>query len=108
MDLRISIERPVLFAALSTVTVVVGVIGLSALPMEQYPDIAPPITQVYTAHDGTSAETVQKNVIAPLEEAANGVEDMTYMTSSASNIGSVEITIYLRQGTDPGMAAVNV
>ena len=67
-----------------------------------------PTVQVYTAYDGASAETVQKSVIAPLEEAINGVEDMTYMTSSASNAGSAEITIYFKQGTNPDMAAVNV
>lgn len=108
MNLRIFIERPVLSAVLSIVIVVVGIIGLFTLPVEQYPDIAPPTVQVYTAYDGASAETVQKSVIAPLEEAINGVEDMTYMTSSASNAGSAEITIYFKQGTNPDMAAVNV
>lgn len=102
MNLRIFIERPVLSAVLSIVIVVVGIIGLFTLPVEQYPDIAPPTVQVYTAYDGASAETVQKSVIAPLEEAINGVEDMTYMTSSASNAGSAEITIYFKQGTNPG------
>lgn len=108
MNLRIFIERPILSAVLSIVIVVVGIIGLFTLPVEQYPDIAPPTVQVYTAYDGASAETAQKSVVAPLEEAINGVEDMTYMTSSASNSGSVEITIYFKQGTDPDMAAVNV
>ena len=108
MNLRIFIERPVLSAVLSIVIVVVGIIGLFTLPVEQYPDIAPPTVQVYTAYDGASAETGQKSVIAPLEEAINGVEDMTYMTSSASNAGSAEITIYFKQGTNPDMAAVNV
>ena len=72
MNLRIFIERPVLSAVLSIVIVVVGIIGLFTLPVEQYPDIAPPTVQVYTAYDGASAETVQKSVIAPLEEAING------------------------------------
>lgn len=108
MNLKIFIERPVLSAVLSIVIVVVGIIGLFTLPVEQYPDIAPPTVQVYTAYDGASAETAQKSVVAPLEEAINGVEDMTYMTSSASNSGMVEITIYFKQGTDPDMAAVNV
>lgn len=108
MNLKIFIERPVLSAVLSIVIVVVGIIGLFTLPVEQYPDIAPPTVQVYTAYDGASAETAQKSVVAPLEEAINGVEDMTYMTSSASNSGTVEITIYFKQGTDPDMAAVNV
>lgn len=108
MNLRTFIERPVLSAVLSIVIVVVGIIGLFTLPVEQYPDIAPPTVQVYTAYDGASAETAQKSVVSPLEEAINGVENMTYMTSSASNSGMVEITIYFKQGTDPDMAAVNV
>lgn len=108
MNLRTFIERPVLSAVVSIVIVVVGIIGLFTLPVEQYPDIAPPTVQVYTSYDGASAETAQKSVVAPLEEAINGVEDMTYMTSSASNAGTVEVTIYFKQGTDPDMAAVNV
>lgn len=108
MNLRTFIERPVLSAVISITIVVVGIIGLFALPVEQYPDIAPPTVQVYTAYDGASAETVQKSVIAPLEEAINGVEDMTYMTSTASNSGVAEVTIYFKQGTNPDMAAVNV
>ena len=107
MNLRIFIERPVLSAVLSIVIVVVGIIGLFTLPVEQYPDIAPPTVQVYTAYDGASAETVQKSVIAPLEEAINGVENMTYMTSTATNTGSASITVYFAQGTDPDMATVN-
>lgn len=83
-------------------------VGLFTLPVEQYPDIAPPTVQVSTTYFGASAETLQKSVIAPLEEAINGVEDMTYMTSSASNAGTVTITVYFIQGTDPDMAAVNV
>lgn len=108
MNLRTFIERPVLSAVISIVIVVLGIIGLFTLPVEQYPDIAPPTVQVYTAYDGASAETVQKSVVAPLEEAINGVENMTYMTSSASNSGSVDVTVYFKQGTDPDMAAVNV
>lgn len=108
MNLRTFIERPVLSAVLSIVIVVMGVIGLFSLPVEQYPDIAPPTVQVYTAYDGASAETTQKSVVSPLEEAINGVENMSYMTSSASNAGTVELTIYFKQGTDPDMAAVNV
>ena len=78
------------------------------MPVEQYPDIAPPTIQVSTSYFGASAETLQKSVIAPLEEAINGVENMTYMTSTASNAGVVDITVYFKQGTDPDMAAVNV
>ena len=108
MNLRTFIERPVLSAVISITIVVVGIIGLFSLPVEQYPDIAPPTIMVSTTYYGASAETLQKSVIAPLEEAINGVEDMTYITSSATNSGSVSITVYFKQGTDPDMAAVNV
>ena len=108
MNLRTFIERPVLSAVISITIVVVGIIGLFSLPVEQYPDIAPPTIMVSTTYYGASAETLQKSVIAPLEEAINGVEDRTYMTSSATNSGSVSITVYFKQGTDPDMAAVNV
>ena len=108
MNLRTFIERPVLSAVISITIVVVGIIGLFSLPVEQYPDIAPPTIMVSTTYYGASAETLQKSVIAPLEEAINGVEDMTYLTSSATNSGSVSITVYFKQGTDPDMAAVNV
>ena len=108
MNLRTFIERPVLSAVISITIVVVGIIGLFSLPVEQYPDIAPPTIMVSTTYYGASAETLQKSVIAPLEEAINGVEDMTYMTSSATNSGSVSITVYFKQGTDSDMAAVNV
>ena len=108
MNIRTFIERPVLSAVISIAIIVVGIIGLFTLPVEQYPDIAPPTIQVSTTYYGASAETLQKSVIAPLEEAINGVEDMTYMTSTASNAGTVTITVYFKQGTDPDMAAVNV
>lgn len=108
MTLRTFIERPVLSAVISISIVVVGIIGLFSLPVEQYPDIAPPTIQVSTTYFGASAETLQKSVIAPLEEAINGVENMTYITSTASNAGTVSITVYFKQGTDPDMAAVNV
>ena len=106
MNLRTFIERPVLSAVISITIVVVGIIGLFSLPVEQYPDIAPPTIMVSTTYYGASAETLQKSVIAPLEEAINGVEDMTYMTSTATNSGTVSITVYFKQGTDPDMAAV--
>ena len=108
MNLRTFIERPVLSAVISITIVILGIIGLITLPVEQYPDIAPPTVMVSTTYYGASAETLQKSVIAPLEEAINGVEDMTYMTSTATNAGSVSITVYFKQGTDPDMAAVNV
>lgn len=108
MNIRTFIERPILSAVISIAIVVVGLIGLFTLPVEQYPDIAPPTIQVSTTYFGASAETLQKSVVAPLEEAINGVENMTYMTSTASNAGTVTITVYFTQGTDPDMAAVNV
>lgn len=108
MNIRTFIERPILSAVISIAIVVVGLIGLFTLPVEQYPDIAPPTIQVSTTYFGASAETLQKSVIAPLEEAINGVEDMIYMSSTASNAGTVTITVYFKQGTDPDMAAVNV
>ena len=95
MNLRTFIERPVFSAVISITIVILGIIGLFTLPVEQYPDIAPPTIMVSTTYYGASAETLQKSVIAPLEEAINGVEDMTYMTSTASNAGSVSITVYL-------------
>ena len=108
MTLKTFIERPVLSTVISVVIALLGVIGLKVLPIEQYPDIAPPTVMVMTQYFGASAETVQKSVIAPLEEAINGVENMTYMTSTASNTGTAEIFVYFKQGTDPDMAAVNV
>lgn len=85
-----------------------GIIGLTQLPMEQYPDIAPPTIHVSATYTGASAETVQNSVIIPLEEEINGVENMMYMTSTAANTGSASISVYFKQGTDPDMAAVNV
>ena len=108
MNLRTFIERPVFSAVISITIVILGIIGLATLPVEQYPDIAPPTVMVMTNYYGANAETLQKSVIAPLEEAINGVEHMTYMTSSASNSGTVTITVYFKQGTDPDMNAVNV
>lgn len=95
-------------SVISIVIVIVGVIGLFSLPIEQFPNIAPPTVMVSTSYYGANAETIQKSVIAPLEESINGVENMTYMTSQSSNNGSVTITVYFKQGTDPDMAAVNV
>ena len=87
---------------------ILGIIGLTQLPIEQFPEIAPPTVSVSASYTGANAETVQKSVVVPLEEALNGVENMTYMTSTASNNGSARITVYFRQGTDPDMATVNV
>ena len=108
MNLRTFIERPVFSGVISITIIILGIIGLVSLPVEQYPDIAPPTIMVNATYFGASAETLQKSVIAPLEEAINGVEDMTYMTSSATNAGTASITVYFKQGTDPDMAAVNV
>ncbi|MGM9621544.1 MAG: efflux RND transporter permease subunit, partial [Bacteroidaceae bacterium] len=108
MNLRFFIDRPVLSIVISVVIVLLGIISLSGLPIEQYPDIAPPTVQVTTSYPGANAETVQKAVIVPLEEAINGVENMSYIHSEASNTGEVTVNVYFRQGTDADMAAVNV
>src|SRR5574344_2532270 len=102
------IKRPVLSTVISILIVILGVIGLISLPIEQYPDIAPPTISVWTSYTGADAKTVENSVLAPLEESINGVEGMTYMTSSATNAGSANITVYFKQGIDPDMAAVNV
>lgn len=108
MNLKHFIERPILSSVISILIVVVGLISMVSLPIERFPDIAPPTVVVSTSYVGASAETIQKSVIAPLEESINGVENMTYMTSSATNAGTATINIYFKQGTDPDMAAVNV
>ncbi|MEG2239731.1 MAG: efflux RND transporter permease subunit [Alistipes sp.] len=108
MTLKHFIDRPVLATVISVLIVIGGIIGLATLPVEQYPDIAPPTIMVMANYPGASAETVQKSVVIPLEEAINGVENMTYMQSDASNAGSVMIRVLFKQGTDPDMAAVNV
>ena len=107
MTLKHFIERPVLASVISIVIVIAGIIGLATLPIEQYPDIAPPTVMVRASYPGASAETIQNAVIVPLEQAINGVENMTYITSSAA-VGSASVTVYFRQGTDPDMATVNV
>lgn len=107
MKLKIFIDRPILSCVVSVIILMLGIIGLFNLPMEQYPDIAPPTISVSATYTGANAETVQKSVIAPLEEAINGVENMTYMTSTATNTGSASITVYFKQGTDPDMATIN-
>ena len=102
------IKRPVLSTVVSIVLVLLGTIGLVSLPIEQYPDIAPPTIMVQAAYQGADAETVMKSVAVPLEEQINGVENMTYMTSQCTNDGMCMITVYFKQGSDPDMAAVNV
>ena len=108
MKLDRFINRPVLSTVISNLIVILGLIGLATLPITQYPDIAPPTVSVRATYQGANAQTVLNSVIAPLEDQINGVENMMYMTSSASNNGSAEISIYFKQGTDPDMAAVNV
>lgn len=108
MKLDKFINRPVLSTVISIVIVILGVLGLLSLPISQYPDIAPPTVRVSTMYQGANAQTVLNSVIAPLEEQINGVENMMYMTSTATNTGEANIEIYFKQGTDPDMAAVNV
>lgn len=102
------IERPVLSTVISIIIVILGMLGLITLPVSQYPEIAPPTVQVSASYQGANADVVMNSVVIPLEEQINGVEDMTYMTSSASNDGTATITINFKLGTDPDLAAVNV
>jgi len=102
------IERPVLSTVISVIIVLLGILGLVELPIEQYPDIAPPTVRVSASYSGANAEVVLNSVIIPLEEQINGVEGMTYMTSSATNDGGASISVYFKVGTDPDMAAVQV
>ena len=108
MSIKTFIDRPILSGVISVAILLLGFLGLSQLPVEQFPEIAPPTVSVSAAYAGANAETVQKSVLVPLEEAINGVEDMMYMVSSATNTGSASIQIYFRQGTDGDMAMVNV
>ena len=108
MKLDRFINRPVLSTVISIFIVLLGIIGLVSLPITQYPDIAPPTIQVSTTYNGANAQSVLNSVIAPLEEAINGAEGMTYMESTATNNGSATITVYFKQGFDPNMAAVDV
>lgn len=108
MKAKLFIDRPILASCISAMLIMLGLIGLSQLPMEEYPEIAPPTIVVQATYTGANASTLQKSVIVPLEEAINGVEDMIYMTSTATNSGSATISIYFKQGTNSDMAAVNV
>ncbi len=107
MNIKKFIDRPLLSMVINVMVVAVGIIALTRLPIEKYPDIAPPTVYLWASYPGASAETVQKSVLAPLEQAINGVDNMTYMKSSASN-GSASVNIFFKQGTNPDMAAVNV
>ncbi len=106
--LKIFIERPVLSTVLSIIIVVLGIVGLASLPIEQYPNIAPPTVQISASYPGANADVVMSNVIVPLEEQINGVEGMTYMQSSATNSGAASIRVFFRQGVNPDIAAVNI
>lgn len=108
MTIKTFIDRPILAGVISVLIVILGILGLMQLPIEQFPNIAPPTVRVSATYTGANAETVLKSVIVPLEESLNGVEDMMYMTSTATNTGTATITIYFRQGTDADMAVVNV
>ena len=108
MKLDRFINRPVLSTVISIVVVILGILGLVSLPVSQYPDIAPQTIRVTTTYTGANAQTILNSVIAPLEEQINGVEDMMYMSSTATNTGEASIEVYFKQGTDPDMAAVNV
>ncbi|RVU01040.1 efflux RND transporter permease subunit [Mucilaginibacter limnophilus] len=102
------IERPVLSTVISILLLLLGIISLLGLPITQFPDIAPPTVQVTASYPGANAEVVARSVATPIEEAVNGVENMTYMTSNSSNDGSMTLNVYFSQGTDPDIAAVNV
>ncbi|UMB53237.1 efflux RND transporter permease subunit [Lutibacter sp. A64] len=106
--IKMFIERPVLSTVISIIITILGVLGLMSLPVEQYPEIAPPTVQVSANYTGANAETVLNSVIIPLEEEINGVEGMTYMSSTASNNGAASISVFFEQGVDPDIAAVNV
>lgn len=108
MTVKTFIDRPILAGVLSVLIVIIGILGLVQLPIEQFPNIAPPTVRVSATYTGANAETVQKSVIVPLEESINGVEDMMYITSTATNTGTASINIYFKQGTDADMAVVNV
>ena len=108
MKLDNFINRPVLSTVISIFIVLLGLIGLFALPVTQYPDIAPPTISVTTTYTGANAQAVLNSVVAPLEEQINGAQNMTYMTSTATNTGSATINVYFKQGYDPDMAAIDV
>jgi HAE1 family hydrophobic/amphiphilic exporter-1 len=105
---KIFIQRPVLSTVISVIIVILGVLGLTSLPIAQYPDIAPPTVNVSASYTGANADVVLKSIIIPLEEQINGVENMTYMTSTATNDGAASIKIFFKVGTNPDLAAVNV
>jgi len=102
------ITRPVLATVISVIIVILGIVGMTQLPVTRFPDIAPPSVTVTASYPGASAETVGRSVAPPLEEAINGVENMIYMTSTSANDGSLSINVFFKQGTNADQAAVNV
>src|SRR5437868_11657717 len=102
------IERPVLSTVISILLVLMGIVSLSRLPITQFPDIAPPAVLVTAAYPGASAEVVARSVATPIEEAINGVENMTYMISNSNNDGTMTLSVFFKAGTDPDIASVNV
>ena len=108
MKNNIFINRYVMACAISIVIALVGFICMNSLPVEQYPNIAPPQVSVTTSYTGADPNTIMKSVIQPLEESINGVNGMMYMSSKATSTGNVSIDVYFEQGTDPDMATVNV
>ena len=108
MKENIFIKRSVMAISIALVIMLIGYISLNTLPVEQYPNIAPPTVDVSTSYAGADANTCMTSVVRPLEEQINGVQDMTYMTATATSTGDVNIMVYFKQGTDPDMAAINV
>lgn len=102
------IDRPILSTVIAILTVILGAIGIYSIPVSQYPEIAPPTVQINTSFPGANAQTIMESVVTPIEEQVNGVEGMKYITSTASNDGSAQISIVFNQGIDPDIAAVNV
>src|ERR1700733_11172386 len=106
--LKTFIRRPVLSTVISILIVLLGILGLVKLPIAQYPDISPPTVQVSATYSGANASVVLQSVVIPLEQQINGVEGMTYMSSTATNTGSATISVFFNVGTDPDQAAVDV
>ena len=107
MNVRIFIERPLLSIVINIIILAIGLFAFRSLPIEKYPDIAPPVIYIWASYPGTSADAVQKTVVMPIEQAINGVDNMTYMKSSAEN-GSASVSVYFKQGTNVDIAAVNI
>ncbi|WP_431210901.1 efflux RND transporter permease subunit [Puia sp. P3] len=102
------IERPVLSTVVSIILLLLGGLSLLSLPITLFPEIAPPSVQVTAVYPGANAEVVARTVAVPIEEAVNGVENMSYMTSNSSNDGTMNLTVFFKQGTNPDIDAVNV